>query len=69
MKYILQLMNMSQLIEQDTRLQIMKPSMSRICTVWEWKALTSKGILGDSEHSLHNDFWWKEFSTVLNVKL
>lgn len=61
-------MNMSQLIEQDMRLQIMKPSMSHIC-IWEWKALTSKGILGDSEHFLHDAFWLKEFSTFLKVKL
>lgn len=52
-------MSMSWLIEQDMRLKIMEPSISSICATWEWKTLTSKGIAGDPERSLHDDFWLK----------
>ena len=67
---------MSQLIQQDMRLKVIEPLMNSICATWEWKTLTSEGIVGGPEgivggpeKLLHHDLWLKEFSTFLRVKL
>lgn len=41
------------------RLKIMELLISSICVIWERKILIFKGIVGDLERFLYDDFWLK----------